>query len=152
MYSNIFSFMLDERTKAKRVNNLVWCLTISDETQNSLMQIYSLKWCPASLEKSKDRFCFCTQITRQWGPQMASQLRLIYTWESSVTWNHFTSHKQKQSLANYLVNPVNFSEAMRFQNAFYLAWNFDLTVCIYLRNWIIRKSSPSPAWAFPTIK
>ena len=145
--------MLDERTKAKRVNNLIWCLTMSDETQNHLMQIRSLKWCPASLEKKqKIDSASVTQITRQWGPQMASQLCLIYTWESSVTWNHFTSHKQKQSFANYLVNPVNFSEAMRFQNAFYLAWNFDLTVCIYLRNCILRKSSPSPAWPFPTIK
>lgn len=86
-----------------------------------------------------------TQITRQWGPQMVSQLCLIYTWESSVTWNHFTSQKQKQSFANYLVNPVNFSEAVRLQNKFYLAWNFDLVVCIYWRNWIITNSSLSPA-------
>lgn len=116
------------------------------ETQNSLMQIWSLKWCHTSLgKKTEIDSDSVTQITRQWGPQMVSQLCLIYTWESSVTWNRFTSQKQKQSFANYLVNPVNFSEAVTLQNKFYLAGNFDLVVCIYWRNWIITDSSLSTA-------
>ena len=134
------------KTKTKEVKSLVQSLKTSDEVQDSWMQICSIKWCHTSLEKkTKIGSDSVTQITRQWGPQMVSQLCLIYTWESSVTWNHFTSHKQKQSFANYLVNPVNFSEAVRFQNKFYLAWNFDLVVCIYWRNWIITNSLLSPA-------
>lgn len=82
-----------------------------------------------------------TQITKQWRPQMASQLCLIYTWENCVTQVHFMAHKQKHSFVNFLVNPLNFSDAMRLPDKFYLAWNFDLTVCISRRYWLIKKSS-----------
>lgn len=72
---------------------------------------------------------------------MAAQLCLIYTWENSVTHIHFITHKQKHSFANYLVNPLNFSEAVRLLNKFYLAWIFDLAVYINWRHRIIKKST-----------
>lgn len=140
----IFFRFIDEETKTKGVKNLAQSLTWWNPEQFDANMVF--KMMPYFLRKKTEIDSdSVTQITRQWGPQMVSQLCLIYTWESSVTWNRFTSQKQKQSFANYLVNPVNFSEAVTLQNKFYLAGNFDLVVCIYWRNWIITDSSLSTA-------
>lgn len=91
--------------------------------------------------KAKKVGASVTRITKQRVPQMAAQLCLIYTWENSVTQSHFITHKQKHSFADYLVNPLNFSESVRLLNKIYLAWNFDLAVCISWRHRIIKKST-----------